>query len=127
MDDFNDAMGKIDAAVAANDAAAATVTAQISALQSAMPRIVTGSWTGDGVNGRALTFPFAPKLLVLFLEYDTGRTPMIVLATQSEIRYLKSEQVGRTSNLSFSGNQFVFDASFMGNTSGCSGSYIAFA
>lgn len=49
MDDFNDAMAAIDAA---------------------MPRIVTGSYTGDGTYGSehptTLTFDFKPRMVLLF-------------------------------------------------------------
>ena len=53
-DDFNNAFAALDAGVkAANDAAAAA------------PRIVTGTYTGDGGESVTIEFPFVPKFVVI--------------------------------------------------------------
>lgn len=61
MDDFNDAMQSIDAAVAANSAA----------IENGV-KIATGSYVGTGVcgesNPNSLTFDFVPKLVIVGLH-----------------------------------------------------------
>lgn len=66
--DFNDAMASIDAGVkAANDAIAAKANASaLTALQSAMPRIVIGTYTGDGEEQRTVALSGQPQFLMVW-------------------------------------------------------------
>lgn len=95
MDDFNDAFGKLDAALkenadaAAGAASAESVTAIAQALGSGgrVCRITTGSYTGNGKTGetnkRTISVDFTPVLVAVVSEGDItgnyGYTPMLLL------------------------------------------------
>ena len=80
-DDFNDAMSKIDMAV------------------GAMPRIVTGSYTGTGEYGAShpntLTFDFAPKLI--FVKAFSAAVPfMFLYPGQTHTGYILSDETSNS-------------------------------
>lgn len=95
MDDFNDAFGKLDAALKANaDAAAGAASAEsVTAIAQALGsggrvcRITTGSYTGNGKTGetnkRTISVDFTPVLVAVVSEGDItgnyGYTPMLLL------------------------------------------------
>ncbi len=95
MEDFNDAFGKLDAALkenadaAAGAASAESVTAIAQALGSGgrVCRITTGSYTGNGKTGetnkRTISVDFTPVLVAVVSEGDItgnyGYTPMLLL------------------------------------------------
>ena len=95
MDDFNDAFGKLDAALKANaDAAAGAASAEsVTAIAQALGsggrvcRITTGSYTGNGkigeTNKRTISVDFTPVLVAVVSEGDItgnyGYTPMLLL------------------------------------------------
>lgn len=95
MDDFNDAFGKLDAALKANaDAAAGAASAAVvTALAQDVGaggkncRIEFGSYVGNGQAGesnkRTLSTDFVPLLLIVVCQSDItssrGVTPMIML------------------------------------------------
>lgn len=146
MDDFNADNAKIDAALKANanaiaakaDSSALSAetnarTAAISQLsaekldKSEALRLYTGTWTGDGVNGRTLTLPCVPKLALLFAEYDSGKTPLLILIRQGGVYYLRGSNYEATTSISLSGSTLTFHSSILGNMSGSVGSYVVFA
>lgn len=95
MDDFNDAFGKLDAALKTNaDAAAGAASAEsVTAIAQALGsggrvcRITTGSYTGNGkigeTNKRTISVDFTPVLVAVVSEGDItgnyGYTPMLLL------------------------------------------------
>lgn len=73
MDDFNDAFGKLDAALKAN-AAVVTALAQDVGAGGRVCRITTGSYTGNGKTGEAnkltVSVDFTPVLVAVTCEKD---------------------------------------------------------
>ena len=103
MDDFNAAFDKIDTALAAaNDAAAAA------------PKVVTGSYTGDGQSvSRSFTLGGRPKVLLLGCDSNNSGTSyyqFVVLADSFAFVGMeggKSKTDGASSFVSFSANGFA--------------------
>ena len=77
-EDFNDAFARIDTAVKANadaveqKADSSTVSTQITALQNALLKTTTGSWTGDGGATRTINIGFTPKFVLIFGSCYSG-------------------------------------------------------
>ena len=67
MEDFNADNAKIDTALAkkAEQSALTALTQTVAALPGQIPRIVTGTYTGDGAAERFLSLPFTPKVVYL--------------------------------------------------------------
>lgn len=59
------------------------------AAQTGFLRAAFGSYTGDGVNGRMLTLPVAPKLLVVY-QHGAGQVPLVLCSgvTQEAVYYV---------------------------------------
>lgn len=79
-EDFNSDNAKIDAALAGKADA------------SVVPRIVHGSYTGDGNASRVISLPFAPKLMIIFGHVLNNRA--IVFLTPEINAYTANSEVG---------------------------------
>lgn len=103
--DFNADNQKLDAALAA-----------IAAAASGGAKIVTGTWTGDGVNNRTITLPAAPKLMIV-LGYGSNGTSTIgsIYFAVQEIVYMSAGSCGALRYNHLSGNQYTMEYAQYGN------------
>ena len=78
MEDFNADNAKIDAALGekADKSAVAELNAQVGQVELSMPRVVFGTYTGDGAASKHIELGFPPKALLLFCQ--NGRTSYCV-------------------------------------------------
>ena len=91
MDDFNADNAKIDAALKAN--------------ADATPKLAFGSYKGTGTYGSknktAITFPFAPKWLMIYTKSGSNYALWNELLTSSMTTHINYD--GRTATLSLNG------------------------
>ena len=78
MEDFNADNAKIDAALGekADKSAVEELNAQVGQVELSMPRVVFGTYTGDGAASKHIELGFPPKALLLFCQ--NGRTSYCV-------------------------------------------------
>ena len=68
MEDFNSDNAKIDAALKANADA-------VAAVQTAVPKIVFGTYIGDGTATRTIPLDFTPKAVLVITAYGASFAP----------------------------------------------------
>ena len=110
-DDFNDAMEKIDAAVAA----------------AGNCHIYTGSYEGDGTSDRTIDLGFIPKLLIIFGYYSESSKVALLFLTQGKARHIVNgtTTIG-TGYTALNGSQLTLSDRIYGNVNGTTNYYIAF-
>ena len=117
MADFNADNAKLDAAIAA--------------LQSGMPRVAVGSYTGDGSGPKTLSFAFEPK--VFLLTRDTSQAVYVGIIAMRGQSYCYNARtfgdvLGYVTKLSWSGNRVTLTSASMNgitNTSDSAGAFNA--
>lgn len=111
MDDFNDAMERIDTAVAA----------------AGNCHIYTGSYGGDGTSSRTIDLGFTPKLLIVFGYYGESNKVAILFLTQNGQRHVATGTTTiETGYTTLSGSQLTFSSRIYGNVADTTNYYIAF-
>ena len=111
MADFNADNQKIDAALAT------------------IPKIATGTYTGDGTAPKTLTFPFPPKLLILTRDsYNYSNQRIIALSGQSYVHntHYQASNMGYVTKLTWSGNSVTLTAADQSGSTDTSSTHGAF-
>ena len=94
MEDFNSAFAAVDTAIkaAANAAGSAGNCC-----------IELGAWTGTGSNSRTVSLPHAPKLMMIFGEYN-GTERIGLLTQEKSYIFTSSSMQGMSTYCRLSGN-----------------------